>query len=336
MKLILKLLVGALGVALALVAALAAYLFSTALTPARPVGFQQATVADPGHAPIAVDIWYPTSARPGFVLLGATGERVASGGAVMGRGLPLVVISHGTGGGPMSHADTALALAAAGFVVAAPAHTGDNLRDDSAVGTSAWLPDRARHVARVTDFMLKDWKDHDRLNGRVGVFGFSAGATTALIAAGGTPDLGRVAGQCAAHPEFVCRLRKPGAVLANPAAGWPQDARIGAVAVAAPGLGFAFEPGGLSGVRAPVQLWSGSQDQAVPYATNAGVVRRLLPSPPEFHEAAGAAHTSFLAPCGLIGPPRICRDAKGFDRAAFHRRFNDTVARFFKAHLATR
>ena len=103
--------------------------------------------------------------------------------------------------------------------------------------------------------------------------------------------------------------------------------------VAAPGLGFTFEPAGLSAVRAPVQLWSGAADQTVPYATNAGVVRRLLPTAPDFHAVAGASHYAFLAPCGLIGPPAICRDPGGFDRAAFHKKFNTVVVAFFSAHL---
>src|SRR3546814_8404101 len=89
----------------------------------------------------------------------------------------------------MSHVDTALALAEAGFVVAAPTHTGDNFRDDSAVGTSDWLVDRSRHISRVTDFMTDSWTNHARLDGeRVGVFSLSAGATTALIVMGGRSE----------------------------------------------------------------------------------------------------------------------------------------------------
>src|SRR3546814_8676677 len=119
----------------------------------------------------------------------------------------MVVISHGTGGGGMSHADTALALAEAGFVVAAPTHTGDNCRDDSAVGTSDWLVDRSRHISRVTDFMTDSWTNHARLDGeRVGVFGLSAGATTALIVMGGVPDLGRRSEEHTSELQSLMRI----------------------------------------------------------------------------------------------------------------------------------
>lgn len=335
MKFVLKILGGIVAVFLVLVAALAIYIFAAAPRPSRPVGFQQVVVTDAGHRPIAVNIWYPTDSKPGFVFLGSAAEWVASKGRVEGAGLPLVIISHGTGGASMSHPDTALALAEAGFVVAAPTHTGDNFRDDSEVGTSDWLVDRSRHVSRVADFMINTWPDRGHLDGkRVGIFGFSAGATTALIAIGGVPDLGRVETQCASHPEFVCQLRKAGTHLRNPApSSWTHDPRITAAVVAAPGLGFTFEPEGLSSIKAPVQLWLGAEDHTVPYDTNAGPVRRLLPTPPEFYSVPGAGHYAFLPPC-RIGPPLLCKDGPGFDRAAFHKTFNRSVVAFFTAHLA--
>jgi predicted dienelactone hydrolase len=78
--------------------------------------------------------------------------------------------------------------------------------------------------------------------------------------------------------------------------------------VADPDLGFAFAPAGLANVRVPVQLWAGAADQTVPYETNTAVVRRLLRGPVEFHSVPGAAHLSFLAPCGPDGPPAIRQD----------------------------
>ena len=102
---------------------------------APPVTVAQAVVEDPGHAPIPVAIWAPAE----------------------GNGLPLVLISHGTGAGMTSHIDTARSLASAGFVVVAPMHPGDNFQDESAVGRPNWIADRSRHVGRVIDFMLARW-----------------------------------------------------------------------------------------------------------------------------------------------------------------------------------
>jgi predicted dienelactone hydrolase len=279
-------------------------------TPA--IAVQQAQAEDPGHAPIPVAIWAPAT----------------------GTNLPLIVISHGTGAGAISHIDTAQALAAAGFVVVAPMHPGDNYQDDSDVGRPAWFVDRSRHVSRVIDFMLGGWDGRARLaRNRVGIFGFSAGATTALIAIGGEPDLARVAPHCAQHPEFVCRIMASGTPGAAPPPQWTHDARIKAAVVAAPGLGFAFAPSGLGGVHVPVQVWSGTADQTVPFETNTAVVLRQLGARAEAHSVEGAVHLSFLSPCGPASPPQICQDGPGFDRAEFHRTFNAAIVAFFRDRL---
>lgn len=275
-----------------------------------PLSVEQAQIDDPGHPPIPVAIWSP----PG------------------GTALPLIVLSHGTGGGAISHVDTAQSLALAGFVVAAPMHPGDNFQDDSAVGRPQWLVDRARHVSRVIDYMFAQWAGRARLlPDRVGIFGFSAGGTTALISIGGVPNLAGVPAYCGRHPEFVCRLMAPPAAAAPQ---WVHDRRIAAAVIAAPGLGFAFAPSGLANVRVPVQLWAGAADQTVPYETNAAVVRRLLRGPVDFHSVPGAVHLSFLAPCGPQTPPALCQDSPGFARGPFHRELNEAMIAFFRAHLA--
>lgn len=318
-----------LAATLACIAMPAATAFAAqAVASAAPsVAVQQASVSDPGHGSITVAIWYPANPASGGT----------SSPAIVGTHLPLVVISHGTGAGPISHIDTAQALAAAGFVVVAPMHPGDNFQDDKDVGKPQWLVNRSRHVSRVIDFMLTEWAGHDRLNPHaIGIFGFSAGATTALIAIGGTPDLGRVAPHCAQQREFVCGIMAPPSAAEAAKPVWTHDGRIAAAVVAAPGLGFTFEPSGLTQVRVPVQLWAGSEDRTVPYETNTAIVRRLLPQPPEFHKVDGAVHLSFLAPCDPQTPPALCQDRPGFDRQAFHRDFDRAVVDFFRKHLPTK
>ena len=211
--------------------------------------------------------------------------------------LPLIILSHGTGAGPMAHVDTAEALAGAGFVVAAPLHRGDNFQDQSNVGRRQWMASRSSDVSDVIDYMLTAWTGHAAIDpARIGIFGFSAGGTTALVAIGGVPDPKRLEAHCRDKREFVCNLMLPESADPATSPEWKHDSRIAAAVVAAPGLGFAFEPQGLSKVRVPVQLWSGAEDETVPYATNAAVVKRLLPRPPEFHSVDGAVHLSFLAP----------------------------------------
>lgn len=333
MKIALKIAGLVVGFVLLAALALAGVVVATATTPGRPVGVRQVVVADPGHPPIPVVLIYPTTDKPRLILSGTGAIRLARGGAIAGDRLPVVVMSHGTGGASLSHLDTALALAEAGYLVAAPQHPGDNLADDSAVGTPRWIEDRARQIIRVNDFLLTTWNGRSHVDpARLGLFGFSAGGTTALVVLGGEPDLSTVPAHCAASPELVCRLMKPG-----PAArGWTHDPRVRAAVIAAPGFGFAFDRAGLARIAAPVQLWAGSRDSNVPVATNADVVRRLSPTPPDFRLVAGAGHLSFLPPCGLarpLLPLMLCADADGFDRKAFHRTFNREVVTFFNARL---
>ena len=309
-----------------------------AIQPMRPLGYQQVQAQDPGHPPILVDIWYPTDAAPGRVQAGPIAVAGTANAPVAGRALPLVVISHGTGGATISHIDTAIALAAAGFVVAVPLHNGDNFRDDSEVGRPNWLPDRARQISKVIDHMLGPWRDAAHLDAhRIGLFGFSAGATTALIAIGGVPDFSRMGPHCAAHPEFACTLLQiPGHLTGAETSVWTHDPRIAAAVIAAPGAAFVFAPDGLANVHVPVQLWAGNDDTTVPFETNTAVVRQLLPGGAELHQVPGARHLSFLAPCGAFRIPQLCEDSPGFDRVAFHREFNAAVTAFFRAHLTGR
>jgi predicted dienelactone hydrolase len=144
-------------------------------TPAMAVGFQRVAAPDPADQPLEVGIWYPSDAPTSPQPLGFFSQTVAVDGPVAGRGLPLILISHGTGGSLAAHYDTALALAKAGFVVAAVTHTGDNVRDQSKM---AQMVDRPRHVSRMLDYMLAAWPASDRLDPtRVGIFGFSSGGS---------------------------------------------------------------------------------------------------------------------------------------------------------------
>jgi len=328
--------VGLVVLALAILGLLG-YVLTHALYTQRPVGFQVVSVPDEGGKGIGTAVWYATTASAWpTTLLGVNLLSVAQDGPVDGTKLPLVVISHGNQAGPGSHVDLAMALAERGFVVAALTHPGDNIADSSAIGSARWLPDRNRHLRSTVNFMLDSWASRDRIDAqRVGVFGFSAGAFTALTVAGGRPDLSRIASHCATKDEFICKVlvatrseMVDPAKLPQPEA-FVRDARVKAAVVAAPGLGFTFVPNGLADVNVPLQVWSGSADENVPTVTNAKPIVQVLGSRATLTEVAGASHFSFVAPCRLFGPPLLCRDANGLDRAAMHRQMNDAIAEFF-------
>ena len=305
------------------------------LAHAASVGFETASAAVPGDRPLAVTIWYPTDAPERPSRLALYSQSVAPGGAPSGRGHSLVVISHGLGGSNADHYDTARALAAAGFVVAAPTHTGDTLGDRS---RSMRITERPAELSRVIDFMTRDWRGHDSLDaGKVGAFGFSSGGFTVMGAIGGEPDMAGLARHCAEHPHFYdCGLqRQLGAAAAPPQTPAPvaHDPRIKAAVVAAPALGFTFAPAGLSNVAIPVQLWRAEWDTVLPQPYYAEVVHGLLPKA-EYHVVPAAEHFDFMAPCSAAlakAAPSICVD--NIDRVAFHKTFNAAVVGFFEKTL---
>ena len=282
------------------------------------VAYSRLTVTDGDQPAIEAGVWYPAEA--------ATAPR------------PLIVVSHGNGGDFRSHRDTVQALAKAGFVVATLTHTGDNWRDQS---RATDVVGRTRQLSVLIDHMLGRWEGRAGIDAeRIGAFGYSAGGFTVLAAAGGNPDLTRMVDHCRANPGFYdCRLVGRYSETMNSSQGAPRlphDARLKALVVAAPALGFTFTREGLAGVTQPVQLWQAGADQILPSPFYAEPVRDALPRPPEYKRIDGAGHFDFMPPCSpelAANAPMICAPAPGFDRAAFHERLNSEMIRFFKTHL---
>ena len=313
-------------------------MIATALagTCVHAAGFQQGGAADPGGKPLVVGIWYPSQAAAKPVSLGPTTMTVAFNAPVNGKALPMVVMSHGTGGSLLGHFDTAIALADAGFVVVAMNHTGDNYADQS---RSVDMMDRPRQVSRVIDHMLSTWEGHAAIDAeRIGMFGFSAGGFSTLASIGGIADFAKIGPMCRQYPEdFVCQLiaKSQGPVVV-PATTVVTDTRIKAAVIAAPALGFTFSPDGLKNVKVPVQLWRAENDVVVPHPRYAEAVRLALPEVPDYHVVPDAGHFDFLAPCSdalASMAPAICTSSPGFDRAAFHVGFDSAVVKFFKNTL---
>jgi predicted dienelactone hydrolase len=328
-----------LAAALVLVlAAISVFAVATARRTENPVGLQVLRVESPS-GPIAVAVWYPTAAAPRpTTFLGGTLLSVARDAPVAGEGLPVVVISHGNGGGALSHVDLAMELASAGLVAVAPTHAGDNHADQSRQGSPAIFSQRAGQVRAALDHVLVSWPGAAQLDpGRVGAYGMSAGAFTTLTLVGGTPDMSLIQEHCKRRPEFICDALKhvdsPLLKSASGAGTFDRDPRIVAAVVAAPGLGFTFAHDGLAGVRVPVQVWSGDRDETVPYATNTKVVQDGLGDLAQSHQVAGASHLSFLAPCGPLAPPAVCTDPEGFDREAAHESMNAEIIEFFRTSM---
>ena len=304
------------------------------------VGMERVSAPVSGDAAVPVTVWYPSTSVAPTQTLGLYQLNVAMGGEPVAQRLPLIVISHGTGGSAFSSVNLAMALAKAGFVVAAVEHLGDNYHDRSRSFTRANFLARPHQISAALNFLLNTWRHRETIDpARIGMYGHSAGGTTALIIGGGMLNWGNVVRICTSNPEiWGCRggrdqntaANRPGVDLPPIAA---ADPRIRALVVAAPALTHGFAPAGLAKFKLPVQLWVASKDAIV---SDAGRVTELMPAKPERHDIANAGHFSFLAPCsdGLrASAPQICSDPQGFDRGTFQQGFTTAIIRFFRTHL---
>ncbi|MES2947614.1 MAG: alpha/beta hydrolase [Pseudomonadota bacterium] len=276
-------------------------------------------------------VWTPCSAPAVEIKLGPMVLPGVQNCAVKGINLPLVVVSHGSGGSFLGHHDTAASLADAGFVVAAINHPGDNFQDLSRQGHLSAFLTRPVDMKNLVDFMTAQWPQRDSLDKQqIGFFGFSRGGYTGLVAAGAVPDFRIGAGFCGHVDLPLCQEARSKDLPKPP----PRDARIKAAVIADPLSLFAAP--GLATVGIPIQLWSSELGGDGVTLQSVELIRAALPTLAEYHLAKGAGHFAYLAPCSperTRAIPAICKDNPGFDRVAFHTHFNAKVLAFFRAHL---
>ncbi|OYW91431.1 MAG: hypothetical protein B7Z13_12540 [Caulobacterales bacterium 32-67-6] len=208
-----------------------------------------------------------------------------------------------------------------------------------AIEVGIWTPppngtgdDARRPLIVISHGNGGDFRSHEATARALAQAGFTVAALTH------TGDNWRDQSQAADVAQRDCRLvsAHPEAIQAAAVQDWIHDARIKAVAAAAPALGFTFTREGLSGVTQPVQLWRAEDDHVLPSPFYAEPVRDALPRPPAYRVVPGADHFDFLPPCSArlaAAAPIICVATPGFDRAAFNEDFNREVVRFFRQTL---
>ena len=311
--------------------------------PQRPnLGLTRITVVDAAHHDtMPTLIWYPTSTPPKTTTLLLQDLGVAMDGewSAGKKQLPLVVISHGTGGNEMGHWDLAEALVRAGYIVVSFRHAGDNHRDRSALGTDRQLLGRAAQVRAVLDSVLRDPTWAPRIDTlRIGFFGFSAGGYTGLLLAGAQPDVRRFRGYCGSAPDDpnYCANGLDGNWLME--GRYPMDEhdpRFRAIAVAAPAFSFLFDSAEIRKISVPLFIARAAFDSVVREPYNVAWLLKNLPRQPETWIAMGG-HYTFLPPCGpalAATVPEICKEPAGVDRVAVHRNLNRRLVTFFDGSL---
>ncbi len=250
----------------------------------------------------------------------------------------LIVISHGAGGLALNHRDLAMALAARGYVAAAPAHPRGANNDIS--GDSVWIG-RPKQVSRIIDAVVQDRDLGSRMqSGRIGVVGHSQGGYTALAVAGAPPTPRSLREHCGQHPDDTRFCSFGGATTREATAGSAtvpdvRDPRVRAIVLLAPNA-LPFTDDALRKVTLPVRLYAAERDDLTLVRYHAERLARLLPRDREYVLVRGAGHFSFVAgfPTLLkLIAGEAARDPDGFDREALHEVMNREIVGFFDRKL---
>lgn len=276
-----------------------------------PIGVLDMETKGPGGRTLQITVWFPAAANaagtPAKYMLGQVpSPRGAQTGVAAAPGpFPLVAFSHGNSGVRDQSFFLCEELAARGYVVAAPDHTGNTFLDfdQSMIAAMAFL--RPKDITATIDRVLKpEANDPKWLTGlidekRIGVSGHSFGGYTSLAVAG-------------AHlqppPQFMpdCSKAKPDDLLCQEikAAGplpWDlSDKRVKIAVPLAHCLTQAFEPGSLKKMNGPVMLQAATGDKTCDPVAEAQATYKLLGSPKSLVVLQGGDHFSYSNICELM------------------------------------
>ena len=238
-----------------------------------------------GNRVLPAEIWYPADAADTegavatiYPLQGDLGIESPLAfedipiNASTARGL--LVFSHGFGGTKDQSTPLMEHLASHGFVVVAPAHTGNTSSDNSDSGDVA-AANRVPDISFIIDSMLElNEPDMGQFSGsinpeQIGVLGHSGGGFTSMGVAAGFGDT-------------------------------PADSRVTAVMPISGVILDAYSAEDLAGVEVPVFLLGGTLDTSVPIENNDFAFMSLVNSPQVIQvDIIGATHTHFANICGI-------------------------------------
>jgi predicted dienelactone hydrolase len=117
------------------------------------VGYAGLSTADPMGGQMQVSVWYPTNVPDSVVRLGPYEFPGTQDAKPAAGQFGLVILSHGSGGSDLGHRDTAIALAKAGYIAAAPLHPRNSL-GDMGDDQRIVLEGRPRQLSAVIDALL--------------------------------------------------------------------------------------------------------------------------------------------------------------------------------------
>lgn len=330
---------GVIGLGLAGIAIVAAasLLDTTERPPAfDPPGYHVTEIQVPGReGPVRLHLWYPTESDAPSELVGQNGlfygEHARPDAAPVSVPLPVVVLSHGSGGNAERLGWIAAWLASQGMIVVAPDHPGTTSGDSDPFRTPlVW--ERIADMRAALDLLqtappmgLEPDMTH------VASLGFSLGGYSALGLGGVRLQRDAFIAHCAAKPQAAdCAWMVAAGVdfTAVDAARYDadhRDPRVIATVAIDPALVGAVDRAALARLDHPFLIVNQGESSTLPDGMDASTLAAAIPRA-EYLTIPGSAHFSFLAECstlgviiiGLAGEDNICSDRGLRDRAVVH------------------
>lgn len=257
-------------------------------------------------------VWYPAlpdgQVRITYLLFVEGGAFIDAPADLSDAPYPTVVFSHGFNGVAEQSLTYTEHLASHGFLVIAPDHVGNTIKDanadDEEVAAAALLRPGDLRFAHQEVAALSASPGH-LLSGmadttHVALAGHSFGGYAALMAAGGGVDVDAA--------RAACDAGTPADIFCPYIPFWPPGETIvledpfenlEALIVLAPGGSAAFGEEGLAGIQVPALVFGGSLDETTPMDIEVHPIYQRLPSPKAEVVIQGAVHLSFTNICDI-------------------------------------
>ncbi len=311
------------------------------------IGQKSVTFIDESrNRPLVTEIWYPTNEC--LTKTDSIDEqkqlfktiKTIPNASIKNRKLPLLLVSHGTGGNRFSLTWLIDKMVKESYIVVSVDHYGNSSNNKIPREFVKWW-ERAIDIQYVLTQILKDKEFENRIDtSRIGGVGFSLGGYTTIALAGGYVD--RLGGEL--PPEFpktdeIIDFQTDSLILFsyNKYKNSVKDDRIKAFFVMAPAIGFGFQSKKQTKkITAPIYIVAGKGDTNTPIKENALKYHDLIMTSEIYLFDEYVNHYVFLNEATEFGKeiaPVICVDHPNVDRKEIHEETLELAIDFFKKHL---
>lgn len=305
--------------------------------------------------PLVTEVWYPTSDtiqkhNTGFQPFVRI-ETVKDGKIAEGK-FPLIMISHGTGGGRLTLEWLADALVQHGFIVAAVDHWGNTYENKIPIDfVTPW--ERPQDISFVLTGLLNDAKFGPAIDqNRIGAAGFSIGGYTTIALSGGRLNYealknysnttgGKQEMTLPEFPGLADFIKNGGGDKVDESFRKSpkrlKDDRIKAFFAISPAIGQGFvNKSQFKEVNKSLYIVEVENDHITPYKTNAEQYHKLIPASQYLLIKGKADHYVFLGEAAepvKKQAPVYFTDDPSVNRHQVHQQVGGLAVEFFKEKL---